>query len=233
MRRCHRGPLEVVECHVEGHPQRSDAARGLGEDEAALDRRQGGDPQRVGVGAGGDEAGAGEPPDGVSDRLLPGAEGGVEHLPGLLIGVGQLGRQGSERTSARAAPRALDGDDEVEPPPNPVPVGDAGERLAVRLEDRSNLQPDHRVHQAEPVAEVMVELALARARRREHLVDAGRRHPVAGHQVGRDLQDVGTGRPASGGERKIVHCQTTLPRDWTGCSQDAPGMIAGASGRST
>ena len=100
-------------------------------------------------------------------------------------------------------------------------LGQPGQHLRAAI-------PDRRRGQLVPAAEIVVELALARPRRRQHLIHAGGRDPALGEQVRGPLHDpLPAGAPAPG--LRLTRHPAMLAADCTRQSRTS-GLVTGWEG---
>ena len=116
----------------------------------------------------------------------------------LLVAAGDLGGQRPDR--APRQPRLLEpGDEPCQRLLQPRQRRHASEGLGQPGHHLRATEPDRRRRQLVPAAEVVVKLALARPRRRQHLIHGCRRDPALGEQLRSPLHDpLPAGAPAPG-----------------------------------
>lgn len=193
---------------IDGDLELSRVAPGLGENEATLNGGQGRRRQFVEIGAPRELAPCLHGREALMDLTLPAIERGVERAADLVVRFSQLADEGADGAASATVAPQLKVNELVEPRPNrPPAVERAKLRLLIR-EDVLAVVRDHGAKQVLPIGEVVVELALADARRIDHVIEAGLGHAALSDQVGRGGDDALTGLPALHGLRCFDHDRT-------------------------
>ena len=134
----------------------------------------------------------------VREQLLPGAErrGGLH--PRALVALGHLGCQRPDR--APWQPHLLEPRDKTRQRLlQPGQGRDIAQRLGQPGQHLRAPVPHGCFHQLVPAAKIVIQLALARARRRQHFIQARPRDPALSEQVRCALHDpLAAGAPAPG-----------------------------------
>src|SRR5262249_48960493 len=114
----------------------------------------------------------------------------AEVLADQLVVLGDLVPDGAERTAARHPEALLQLDLAKEPSLQVAPGGDVVVEGAAPVTDGLEIGLEALVHEAFLVLEVVIELALPRARSLDDLVRAGRGHSLPVEEVGGRGQDL-------------------------------------------
>lgn len=163
---------------VQGGLKRRRISSDLGEQQTALNRRQCGKRQTVGVGVGAQFAAIVHGLEPASDRGFPLTKTTAEIGACLGPGLGEFARKGPDRAATPTVPLPLQSDDMIAPGMEGVETIQMREVRLLGGEHCLGLVGDDGTNQCLLIAEVMVELRGAHACRIPHILGARPGHAV-------------------------------------------------------
>ena len=183
--------------------------------QAALQGREGGQGEVVGIHAGREVAASVHGPQPVADPGLPAAESAGHGHPRRVVDLGHLGAQGADRAAAAALKRALVLDQHVTPGPQ------AGHRVQVvevgplGLQDRVGLVVDDGADQRLLVLEVVVHLRAAHPGGRPDVLQRGLGRAALEDELRRGRDDPLPGLAPAAGQPSSRSCHDAST-NWIG-----------------
>src|SRR5439155_22975915 len=154
---------EVGVSGVEGEGELAGIAAGLGEDEPALNRGEGGGRESARVGSAIELPALLHGLQAPAKRFLPARERVGEGVASLLVGFGELTDERSDRAASASAAGDLQLDERIEPGADGLPAVERAEVRFLGGEHELRVVCDDVAQQRCSVVEVEVELALADA----------------------------------------------------------------------
>src|SRR5215475_1630566 len=177
--------------HVQGGGERPGVPFDLRQQQAALERREHGGGELVGVGGRDELAAVAHAVQAGTDRRLPAAEARGDVVPGHVVELGEFAAERSERAAALAARVFLDRDDRVPPGPQAVDSLDRGQHRLVGLADHGlGAVVNYGAHQRLLVGEVVVDLRAAHPGLGPDLLQGGAGDALLQDEVGSCRHDL-------------------------------------------
>jgi len=133
--------LDVVEHRVERHLQRPYLTLELGEQETALEGRQGGEGEVLRITV--EFTSRVHGPQTVTDGRLPAQEPGGHRESRLGVGLGDLTAEGADRAATATLQPTLVLDQRIPPPPQARHAVEVDEERLLHAQDRLGLMLDH------------------------------------------------------------------------------------------